>query len=96
MNLSNKELHVTMFDSFGPQDVNVTLMVVIVQIFNQLMTVVGSGQVQVPKLDQLANAAQVIGVIQEDIISHNQTIVKRPKEMMNHVCQFSIISIMTV
>lgn len=88
MNLLNKEFHVEVFDIFGHLVVNVILLVVIVQIYNHQMKMVGFGQDLVQKLDQQVNGTQVIGVIPVDMDKLNQIIVKQPKEMMNHVYQF--------
>lgn len=52
------------------------------------MKMVGSGQVQELKLDQLPNVILATGAIPVDMDKLNQTIVKPPKEMMNHVWPF--------
>lgn len=76
MNLLNKELHAEMSAISGHLVVNVTLLVVIVQICSHQMRMVGSGQDRELKLDQQLKEILVIGVTLEDTIRHNQTTEK--------------------
>lgn len=96
MSSSSRKYLVRVFVTFGHLAVSVTLRDVIVPICSHQMKTDGFGLDLVRKSDLPANGTLATGVIRVDMVKHNPTIVKLPKETMNRVYRFWIISTVTV